>query len=164
MACKNNSYLPEKIYYCCVPTTVPTFNSYLMAQNTAGGTVAVNEVVPFNTIVENQRIIMATDGTFTIPAEGIYLVNWWVNAANNTGAEAVINTSLNSVTPTAEVISPTTSSFAVGAGDSDILHGVALINATTANSTYNITNTSTIPFDIVLQNGVGATITVNRIN
>lgn len=159
----NNVNNLKKVYYCCVPTTVPTFNSYLMATNTVADSVLVGGVVPFDTTVESSSVTMSPSGTFTIGAAGIYLVNWWVSATNNGAEAAVLSTSLSEVTPTAEVLSSATSGFEVGAGDSAVIQGVALINAP-ANSTYNITNSGTTDFTTLIQNDLGATITVNRIN
>lgn len=156
-----------KVYYSCTPgprgPAGPSFNTYLMAYNNANATVGDNDSIPFNTTSLNSNITITPAGIITIPTAGQYLINWWINAKNNSNAAAILSADFNSLTPVGNTLASSNTAFQIGASNDGIITGTAIINAA-ANSTYNLVNSSGIVIGLAAVKGFANTITITRIN
>jgi hypothetical protein len=138
-----------------------SFDTYAMATLTNKNTYANNSPLLFNTTSPLENITYS-NGTFTLPNAGTYLINWTASIKNESSS-AVLSLALYEVTPTAGIISSSNTGHTISNNASTIINGTAIVTVT-ANTTFQLRNISGQTISTVPNSNSAATLTITRIN
>ena len=120
----------------------------LELQNASGSNIADNDILPFDTVFESSTSdITNAAGSITITAEGLYLVDWWINLDGSGDLDFVVINLIDTATSTV-----------VGQGYAPPsipgqFYGNAIVPVTAAQ----------LPYTIQLINASGTTLTLSDI-
>lgn len=140
----------------------------LMAHDESTNTVGVGAPLLFTTTNLASNIVYnPANGVFTVTQPGQYLIHWWINAKNysnyssDTVTTAPIIITLNQVTPSALMISSSSSHNSLAQNATATISGNAVFNAT-AGSTFRLINSSSISFQLVKNGMYSGSISIIR--
>ena len=140
----------------------------LMAHDESTNTVGVGAPLLFTTTNLASNIVYnPANGVFTVTQPGQYLIHWWINVKNcsNYSSDSVttapIIITLNQVTPSALMISSSSSHNSLAQNATATVSGNAVFNAT-AGSTFRLINSSSISFQLVKNGMYSGSISIIR--
>lgn len=129
--------------------------------------VPSNGVIRFNDVnLTNGITYNPATGEFTVPSDGEYLINWWVNVRNNntlTRTCAALGIELHRFWPSDSLIAHSSVHNRLFYNETGSIVGNAIFNAT-AGSTYRFINSSTVDIMLVPNDLYSASISIARIN
>lgn len=129
--------------------------------------VPSNDVIRFNNINLSDGITYnPATGEFTLPSDGQYLVNWWVNVRNNntlTRTCAAIGIELHQFWPNDTLVAHSSVHNRLFYNETGSIVGNAIFN-NNAGSTYRFINSSTVDIMLVPNDLYSASVSIARIN
>ncbi len=109
-------------------------------------------------------------GEFTIPCDGVYAINWWVNARNRDNKALYENSEpvalgieLHQFWPNDLLIAHSSTHNRLNCCETGTISGNAIFNAQ-AGSTFRFVNSSPVDFELVPNDKYSAAVSINRIN
>ncbi len=147
--------------------TGPSFNEAAMIHDESELQIPSNNVIRFNTTNLNNGITYnPANGEFTIPNDGQYIINWWVNVRNNntlTRTCAPLGIELHRYWPTDELIAHSSTHNRLFFNETGSIVGNAIFNAQ-KGSTYRFINSSPVNIELVPNDLYSASVSITRIN
>lgn len=145
-----------------------SFNAAAMVHDESNSVVPINEAVKFNVPnLTNGVTYDPLSGEFTLPADGQYIIHWWINARSKNDEDNcdmhVLGVELHHVYPYDVLIAHSSTHNRLSRCDTGTINGNAIFNAT-ANSRIRFINTSDIHMQLVPNDLYSASVSITRIN
>ena len=145
-----------------------SYNASAMVHDESNAIVPINEAVKLSiTDLSNGITYDSTTGEFTVPSDGLYLINWWFNVRSkntNTECEPVaLGIELHQTTPAFSLIAHYSTHNKLGCCDTGTINGNALF-ASNANSKFRFVNTSQTDIQLVPNDRYSASFSITRVN
>ncbi len=147
--------------------TGPSFNESAMIHDESELQIPSNSVIRFNTTnFSNGITYNPATGEFTLPSDGQYAINWWINARNNntlTRTCAPLGVEFHKYWPNDVFIAHSSTHNRLFFNETGTLVGNAIFN-NEAGSTYRFVNSSPVDIELVPNDLYSASVSINRIN
>lgn len=129
--------------------------------------VPSHEVIRFNnTNLSNGITYNSANGEFTIPSDGEYIIQWWINARNNysqTQNCAALGVELHQFWPNDIFVAHSSTHNRLFFNDTGTIVGNAIFYAE-AGSTYRFINSSPVEIELVPNDLYSAAVSITKIN
>ncbi len=126
-----------------------------------------NDVIRFNTInLSNGITYNPINGEFTIPDDGQYLINWWINVRNNntlTRTCAALGVEFHEFWPNDSLIAHSSTHNRLFFNETGSIVGNAIFYAQ-SGATYRFINSSPVGIELVPNDLYSASVSITRIN
>lgn len=145
-----------------------SYNAAAMVHDESNAIVPISEAVkPTITNLSNGITYDQTTGEFTVPSDGLYLINWWFNVrSKNTNTECeplALGIELHQTTPAFSLIAHSSTHNKLSCCDTGTINGNALFSAKT-NSKFRFVNTSQTDIQLVPNDRYSASFSITRVN
>lgn len=143
-------------------------NAAAMVHDESNAIVPINEAVkPTITNLSNGITYDQTTCEFTVPSDGLYLINWWFNVrSKNADTECgplALGIELHQTNPNFSLISHSSTHNKLTCCDTGTINGNALF-AAYANSKFRFVNTSQTDIQLVPNDKYSASFSITRVN
>ena len=146
-----------------------SFNASAMVHDESNAVIPTNDPIRFNiTNLYNGITYDATNGEFTVPSDGLYIIHWWVNVKNNNHLsedceQHTLGIELHQIYPYDALIAHSSTHNKLSCCETGTINGNAIFDAT-AGAKYRFVNSSAVDFALIPNDLYSASVSITRVN